>query len=282
MIVFISWSGDVSRRIGEAFSTWLPDVMQFVQPYFTPKDIEKGQRWGSEIADNLKASSVGLICVTADNLLAPWLMFEAGAISKSEIARVCPILFGVEPSQLTGPMLQFQPTPYSKEEVYKFAQTVNSAGGNLALSEEQLRRSFERCWGEFEAAIAKILATPTVSAKPAQRSIHDLAEETLTLVRALASQPETSEPINHWLLLFRGTCELGRDAVILSRDRDGYGTFMQLRRTFEFMKFSLNLVAPKISKSARIKEITAEGQTAIKAVEARLAEMTEKHDDIPF
>ncbi|WP_165788483.1 hypothetical protein [Stutzerimonas stutzeri] len=43
MKVFISWSGDMSREIGEALRTWIPGVIQQVKPYFTPNDIEKEQ-----------------------------------------------------------------------------------------------------------------------------------------------------------------------------------------------------------------------------------------------
>lgn len=35
-------------------------------------------------------------------------MFEAGALTKSlTVARVCPLLFGVEPSDIKGPLVQF-------------------------------------------------------------------------------------------------------------------------------------------------------------------------------
>jgi hypothetical protein len=40
--VFISWSGDQSKAIAEEFRNWIPSVLQFARPYFTPDDIEKG------------------------------------------------------------------------------------------------------------------------------------------------------------------------------------------------------------------------------------------------
>ncbi len=40
--VFISWSGELSNKLAEAVRQWLPGVLQFVKPYFTPSDIEKG------------------------------------------------------------------------------------------------------------------------------------------------------------------------------------------------------------------------------------------------
>jgi len=54
--VFISWSGELSRKLGEALRTWLPGTLQYVRPYFTPDDIEKGTKWDSEIAKELESS----------------------------------------------------------------------------------------------------------------------------------------------------------------------------------------------------------------------------------
>ena len=82
MRVFISWSGDTSKRLAEALRDWLPGVLQAVKPYFTPNDIEKGTRWSGEIAGELEKASFGLFCLTRDNINSPWMMFEAGALSK--------------------------------------------------------------------------------------------------------------------------------------------------------------------------------------------------------
>ena len=83
MKVFISWSGDTSRMIADEIRKWLPGVLQAVKPYFSPDDIAKGTRWESEISKELEASSVGLLVITPDNIQAPWLMFEAGALAKN-------------------------------------------------------------------------------------------------------------------------------------------------------------------------------------------------------
>jgi hypothetical protein len=50
MKVFVSWSGDHSRQLAEAIHEWLPNVMQFTKPFFTPTDIDKGARWHNEIS----------------------------------------------------------------------------------------------------------------------------------------------------------------------------------------------------------------------------------------
>ena len=126
MRVFISWSGEQSREIGEIFKAWIPSVIQAVKPYFSPADIDKGSRWLTEISRELEHCKIGLLILTKQNLEAPWIMFEAGALSKNiDKAKICPMLFGVEPTDIKGPLTQFQATPFNKEEVCKLIKSIS-------------------------------------------------------------------------------------------------------------------------------------------------------------
>ena len=130
MKVFISWSGEESRELGETFRKWIPSVIQMAQPYFTPNDIEKGARWNTEISKELEESSIGIICLTRQNLEKPWLLFEAGALSKSiDRACVCPILFGIDSSDISGPLAHFQCTQFQKNEIKSLLDTINKRCG---------------------------------------------------------------------------------------------------------------------------------------------------------
>ena len=159
MKVFISWSGDTSRVIAEALRAWLPSVIQAVKPYFTPDDITKGARWSTEIAKELEECKIGLICLTADNSEAPWIMFEAGALSKSlSAARVCPMLFGIEPSDVKGPLVQFQAAPFAKDEMKKVVRMMNQELGAGALTADVLDSVFEMWWPKLEEKVKKVLS----------------------------------------------------------------------------------------------------------------------------
>jgi hypothetical protein len=187
MKVFISWSGSRSKAIAEALREWLPRVIQSIQPWMSATDIEKGTMWRTEIAQQLEAATVGIICLTAENLQSPWLLFEAGAISKKlDDAFVCTYLLGIEPSQIIDPLAQFQSTRAQKNDTKHLLKTINKAQRDAALEETILNDVFEALWPKLEQAINDIPPIEEVC-KPV-RSQEEILEELLALVRAQSRQ----------------------------------------------------------------------------------------------
>lgn len=84
MKVFISWSGPVSHKVAQALSDWLPSVVQQVQPLFSSEHVRKGAGWFESIGKELEATNVGILCLTKENLTAPWILYEAGALGKHQ------------------------------------------------------------------------------------------------------------------------------------------------------------------------------------------------------
>ena len=157
MKVFISWSGQPSKRLGEALRDWLPGVLQLVTPYFTPSDIEKGTLWSTDIAKELSESQVGILCVTRDNIHSDWLLFEAGALSKSlEKSHVCPVLFGITNTDLTGPLKQFQTTNFEKGDIHRLLGVINGRIGESKLPQKTLDTVFEKWWPDLEEKIINL------------------------------------------------------------------------------------------------------------------------------
>lgn len=191
MKVFISWSGNTSKKVAELIREWLPTVLQTVKPYFTPSDIEKGTRWSSDIAQELDDSMAGIFCVTKENLNSQWLMFEAGAISKKvEQSLVCPILIGLDNSDINGPLTQFQTTLFEKSDFKKLVSDLNNANSDNKLDEAVLHTVFEKFWPELEEKIAAILKKEGSADAQGEdvRSDREVIEEILNLSRALAIQ----------------------------------------------------------------------------------------------
>jgi hypothetical protein len=184
--VFISWSGPLSQKLGEALPKWLPATLQFVKPYFSPEDIYKGTKWNSEISVELDNSNIGIICLTRDNIEKPWILFEAGALSKSleKKGLVCTLLFDLEPSDFKGPLTSFQHTLFNREDFKRLVTTINSAEGDSSLEQTVLDKVFDRRWPELEAEITKILQSSDQAAKKELRSNREILDEVLELARS--------------------------------------------------------------------------------------------------
>ena len=157
MKVFISWSGERSKKVAVIFRDWLPTVIQAIEPFVSSEDIEKGARWNTDIAQELKESNFGLICVTKDNLDSQWLNFEAGALSKTiDNSYVAPLLFDVKPSDLkTSPISQFQATSFSEDDMKRLVETLNTASGNC-LTPARLNKAFELCYPDLEKSLSEL------------------------------------------------------------------------------------------------------------------------------
>jgi hypothetical protein len=115
MKVFISWSGDKSRNVAVALRDWLPSVINCIQPFVSSEDIHAGTRWQQEIADQLDTTNFGVVCVTKENQLSPWLNFEAGALAKAvDLSRVVPLAIDLKPSDVKIPNLLQVPWAVSR------------------------------------------------------------------------------------------------------------------------------------------------------------------------
>ena len=192
MKVFISWSGQQSQELGEVLRDWLPAVLQLVTPYFTPSDIEKGTRWSTHIAQELSASKVGILCVTRDNLHSDWILFEAGALSKSlDKTHVCPILFGITNTDLAGPLKQFQTTEFTKSDMQRLLGVINGRIGDNKLPQKTLDTVFEKWWPDLKDKTDRILAHAAEPEQPI-RSDRELLEEILQLSRIASRSPMRS------------------------------------------------------------------------------------------
>ena len=188
MKVFISWSGNKSLKVAQLLREWLPYIINSIEPYVSSDDIDRGARWSVDIAKELEDSTFGILCVTKDNLEAPWLSFEAGALSKTmEKSFVAPFLFDIKRSEVKGPILQFQSTIFEKDDIKKLVKTLNKACGDAGISETRIDKSFEVWYPTLEEGLNKLknLSSSNIETQQAEESIHasEILEEILELSR---------------------------------------------------------------------------------------------------
>jgi hypothetical protein len=188
MGVFISWSGPRSGAAAKALRDWLPQIINALKPWLSSEDIDKGTRWSPEIAAKLEASKAGIICLTPENLDSEWILFEAGALSKTVANTfVCPLLIGLEPANVQGPLAQFQLTNTTKDDFLRLVKTLNRALGDAALPDAHIEEAFEVWWPKLELKFTNLLKERHTAQKI--REDRDLLEEILEIVRTLNRSP---------------------------------------------------------------------------------------------
>lgn len=181
MKVFISWSGDRSEALAKALYGWLPLVLHYVEPWLSKSDIGPGDRWGVEVAKNLEECNFGIICITNENLNAPWILFESGALAKSmQDGRVIPLLLDLEFKAISGPLAQFQAKKVELEGMKELLAGLNKAATS-PIQEDRLDTLFTSLWASFQDKIQQIPSNRT-SNKPS-RPEGEILEELVSSIR---------------------------------------------------------------------------------------------------
>lgn len=159
--VFLSWSGDGSKRVAEVLHEWLPVALQSIKPFLSSEDLRKGGRWLSDLHGELAKESFGVLCLTQSNLTSPWILYEAGALSKSlSESRVAPLLIGVKPSDLPDPLKQFNAVTSDRNDFKRLLKSINELSGESAVASEVVEKASEACWLQVEAAITAVTELP--------------------------------------------------------------------------------------------------------------------------
>lgn len=183
--VFISWSGERSKIIADALFEWLPTVVQSARPWMSAHSIDKGSRGALEIAKALDGTKVGITCLTPENLNAPWILYEAGCLSKTidESTRLCTYLLGgLKNSDIEPPLGQFQHTSPTRGDTRTLVHTINKAvAGDDALIEKTLDTVFDRSWAFMQERIA---AFPVAVQPVKERTTESMLAEILEFTRS--------------------------------------------------------------------------------------------------
>ena len=162
MKVFLSWSGIKSNKVATAYKNWLPEVIKGIfeeDIFISSEDIDKGTRWQTELATQLESSDFGIVCLTAENTGAPWLQFEAGALSKKGTSRVYTFLFDLNELDTKNPLIQFQSTKFEKDDILKLVKSLNEQC-EKKVSKFQIEKIFETSYASLEKELNAI-ETPT-------------------------------------------------------------------------------------------------------------------------
>jgi hypothetical protein len=290
MKIFISWSGNRGRRVAEALRFWLEDVHHTVKPWLSAEDLDPGTRWNSELAKQLEETHYGIICLTPESVLSPWLLFEAGALAKVVgSSRVCPYLFQLEPRDLPAPLSQFDAVTANQSGTLKLVRGINrSVDDGSRLPNDRLKRYFEKWWPDLQNALELIPPLPVHSDMPLlsaksfglERICRSRAEALHYLGPALREEAQR-EPNSKSLVYITGTSLRGF-MVPATEGFDGPQLLRELLLSKCHLRFMLT--HPKVAERRAKQEKRDEGAIAneVKSTVSQLLEMGVKPADIRY
>lgn len=202
MKIFFSFSGPRGKAVADMLGAWLGQIIQTAEPWIS-SDIQKGARWLEELETQLREATFGIICVTSDSLTSPWILFEAGALSKTSGARVCTFLLDVAPEDVEFPLAQFQHTVPTKLDIHRLLDTINRVAGDAGerlLADRVLDDLFETLWPKLETMLSEIPPAEEVDTQPLDHASHDFV-------------------VGHALVLFQAEDLLGKLSTVTD-DKD--------------------------------------------------------------
>jgi len=140
----------------------------------------------NDIGDKLKEITVGILCLTRNNIDAPWILFEAGALSKGLTkSRVCPLLIDLSHQELKPPLANFNATMPARDDMLRLIKTINSQGGEKKLADERVDKAFNIWWPEFEKQFSATVKEFKTTKAVVQRPVPEMVTEILELARSI-------------------------------------------------------------------------------------------------
>lgn len=180
MKVFLTWSGERSKALAQALRAWIPAVLQGTEVFMSEEDIEPGEQWLNRIEKELGKSDVGVVCLTAENRTAPWLLYEAGVLrGVATEERVVPYLLHLDKSDVGQPLSTLQMCEANDLGTKRLVEMLNRRRAS-PLPAALLESTFAKWSPDLQSKIEEI---PKEAQKHPSREDRDVLEEILKLVR---------------------------------------------------------------------------------------------------
>ena len=181
MNIFLSWSGERSRLVAEAFQQCLPLIFDRLDIYLSTS-MNKGIRWNVALNQALDKADFAILCVTKENYSAPWLIYEAGVLSKTAGAdKVAPFLLDADFPKFHGPITEFQQcTVFEREDLRKLIFTVSEiyAQREKGIPPSILEGRFKMAYDDAEMGLERRLKE-ALAVQTQEDGTEDMARKTL-------------------------------------------------------------------------------------------------------
>ncbi|PZO47703.1 MAG: hypothetical protein DCF16_17395 [Alphaproteobacteria bacterium] len=197
--IFISWSGEKSKKVANRLADFLEDVLG-VKAYTSDKEMKPAQNWRDELERRLSEAKFCIMCLSIENIDAPWMMWESGAIwqarkhaeadSSDRNERVCPFLIDFPPGELpslAGPLGGVNVVRYGEDEVRKLVFQLHHIL-NPAAAADGVTRRFQVGWPGCKQDIDGILKEYAASLQPFEK-FAQLREISLERIKRTRESP---------------------------------------------------------------------------------------------
>mgnify|MGYP000004652671 CR=1 FL=1 len=167
LTIFISWSRNPAKDIADKLQILLdkifpnPDI-EFFLSSSGKNEIVAGEDFRNKLDNNLMDSNFGILILTKNNFERPWMMFEAGALSKGDNkSRIIPLFFDRDNRKIESPIEKFQNIEYNKEGLLKIIFSITKSlydSDELGDNQKQLlENQLDTNWKSFKNDIDIIL-----------------------------------------------------------------------------------------------------------------------------
>jgi hypothetical protein len=208
--VFLSWSGETSRIFAGILKPWLEQVLPGTDVWLSSEDIDKGTIWFTEIIGELERCHCGVICVTRENHLAPWIHFEAGGMVKGlGKGHVATILLDIDYPELKQPLNQFNGLRINREGAFHLVKSFNKLS-DRPIKDHVLERTFEKFWPDLDNDYRLLFPDSHQIAQNIRQPVY-FPTETLMTSSAKRKRPRTDTPEPPQAGLFNGVTSAKED-----------------------------------------------------------------------
>ncbi len=198
MRVMLSWSGGRSKHVAQSLAHFIDQVLR-VRTWVSSRDLRPGVLWSQAVLRALQDARVGIVCLTPENLLAPWIHFEAGVLlsttqqmrhagarRNSPQAVVCTYLFDAQPEALQDPLRMFQATLAEEADTRKLIEAINGLlPPSKRVAPKDLEESFSAFWPKLATALHRIRTQP--AERGSDPAIQTIRESKVEMRKRLAA-----------------------------------------------------------------------------------------------
>jgi hypothetical protein len=127
--IFLCWSKSRSKAIAEAWAKLLPEIINGVVPILST-EFQKGKEWFNLLRRDLDEARTGIVFLTLENMNAPWIHFEAGALATAvgnHDGAVFTYIYGFDPGRLAGPLSAYHSTVATKQDTQRLVLDLCAA-----------------------------------------------------------------------------------------------------------------------------------------------------------